>query len=220
MRDAVVQAFNSALAPHIPSIERICVVGGSQADPELRIFTERAASITILGVEASQVFFDLNDPTSNCESSFDLVLCSQVLEHVWRPELALHLLATLVRPGGYIWVACPFSNFPHGSPDFYSAGYTNALIEKNLELNGLQVLSSGSVSSKRNYLARHRFRLWLSVAETAAPQRYLLTRSILESANRLRKYGKQLFTLALIPESRHETWSVESYVFARKPEIT
>ena len=41
------------------------------------------------------------------EASFDLVLCSHVLEHLARPSRTLSLLSELLRPGGFALVAIP-----------------------------------------------------------------------------------------------------------------
>lgn len=61
----------------------------------------------------------LNTPTN---VKYDLVLCTEVLEHVPDPVAALKLLRELVKPGGHVLVTVPFNSIMHQAPYWYSAG--------------------------------------------------------------------------------------------------
>lgn len=50
------------------------------------------------------------------DASFDAVLCSQVLEHVFRPEDFLRELVRVLRPGGRLLLATPFVWDEHEQP--------------------------------------------------------------------------------------------------------
>lgn len=76
------------------------------------------------------------------DGTFSSVLCSEVLEHVARPWLALPELRRVIRPGGWIIVTTLFAFPEHGFPDdFYrysrsglkllleDAGFTNVQTE-------------------------------------------------------------------------------------------
>lgn len=89
------------------------------------------------------------------------MLCSQVLEHIWALDNAFKHLTSLTNPGGVLWISCPASNFAHGSPDYFSAGYMPALLENFCKRNNLVTLSSGIIGSKRLYLSRHSLFSWL-----------------------------------------------------------
>jgi len=54
--------------------------------------------------------FDLVDPPEGFDrwSSFDVVICDQVLDHVVDPVKALRTLVRLTRPGGTVVVSTPF----------------------------------------------------------------------------------------------------------------
>jgi SAM-dependent methyltransferase len=67
------------------------------------------------------------------EASFDAVICSQVLEHVFEPEAFLRELRRVVRPGGQLVLTVPFVWDEHEQPvDFarYSSFGLRALLER------------------------------------------------------------------------------------------
>lgn len=65
----------------------------------------------------------LRGDIQNCpeipKESFDVIICTQVLEHVAAPEKALSELYRLLAPGGLLLLSVPFHSFIHGSPDDY-----------------------------------------------------------------------------------------------------
>ncbi len=90
--------------------------------------------------------FDLNISQS-VDKNYDLVLCSQVLEHFYDVKQAIQNLAKLVRQGGLLWIACPASNYAHGSPKYFSAGYTPGLITNPLPLEDFEVILQKNMGS-------------------------------------------------------------------------
>ncbi len=85
---------------------------------------------------------DIHNPPAEWTGRFSGVLCSEVLEHVARPWLALPKLREIMQPGGWM-VVTTLTSFPiHGFPDdFYrytpsglkllleDAGFKNVLTE-------------------------------------------------------------------------------------------
>jgi SAM-dependent methyltransferase len=53
------------------------------------------------------------------DDSFDAVLCTQVLEHVARPDAVLAELRRVLVPGGRLWVTVPFVGELHEEPHDY-----------------------------------------------------------------------------------------------------
>jgi len=61
----------------------------------------------------------LDTPT---ELQYDLVLCTEVLEHVPDPVAAFKHLSALMKPGGYLLITVPFNSMMHQAPNWFSAG--------------------------------------------------------------------------------------------------
>ncbi len=158
------------LEAHLPSLFssselNVAIVGGSHGEPEIELLREFGFKIhlTTFGIEEADRKLDLNYFNSNpIKEKFDLILCSQVLEHVWNHDAAFANLKNLLSNSGVMWLTCPYSNRFHGSPDFYISGFTPNYLEYQLEKIGLQTLNSGSIGSSRNYLATYLLPVWLT----------------------------------------------------------
>ena len=62
---------------------------------------------------------DIHDLPAEWAGRFSGVLCSEVLEHVARPWIALPKLREVIAPGGWIVVTTLFAFPEHGFPDDY-----------------------------------------------------------------------------------------------------
>jgi len=58
------------------------------------------------------------------DNSFDAILCTEVLEHVRNPELAISELARLLRPQGKLILTAPFGSLTHFAPHHYFTGFS------------------------------------------------------------------------------------------------
>ena len=58
------------------------------------------------------------------DSSYDIVLCTEVLEHVPEPIAALQEMARIVKPGGRLFITAPLGSGLHQAPYHYYGGYT------------------------------------------------------------------------------------------------
>ena len=147
---------------------RIAIVGGYKDEPEIKALEILGFPISfqIFGIEQDMTQFDLNsvtNPNMKLDNNFDLVLCSQVWEHLWNHHAAFINLRGLMSNDTYLWLAMPHSNRAHGSPHFFSAGFTSQYIAENLRNLGMTVLSYGDLGTLRNYRATHMMPVWLSV---------------------------------------------------------
>ena len=147
---------------------RVAVVGGSAQDVELVALKRLGFTLEIetFGIDSNSRFLDLNiEPrrVNKSKSFFDLIVCSQVLEHTWNPHTAFVNLADFCQLNSYLWVGVPASNRFHGSPEYFSAGFTKEYLSNNLEKFGVKTIHSGQLGTKRNYLATHILPRWLTV---------------------------------------------------------
>jgi SAM-dependent methyltransferase len=71
-------------------------------------------------------------------NTYDLILCTQVLEHVKEPSLTLRELGRLLKPGGKLWLSAPLFYAEHQIPhDYYR--YTQYGLVYLLESAGFEV---------------------------------------------------------------------------------
>jgi SAM-dependent methyltransferase len=81
-------------------------------------------------------------------AAFDVLLCTQVLEHVADLEHTLSELRRVVRPGGRLVVAVPFAYNEHGTPHDYwrvSRHGVRLLLERDAEVE--RVIRQGGVGT-------------------------------------------------------------------------
>ena len=94
------------------------------------------------------------------DERFDLVLCTQVLEHVARPRRVLAELRRVLKPGGSLWISAPLSFEEHEIPHDYfrytQYGWKQMLDDTGFEVHKLEWLQGypGTVAHQLN-LARH-----------------------------------------------------------------
>lgn len=100
------------------------------------------------------VFYDgRNIPLS--DSSFDALFCSEVLEHVFDPEIVLQEINRVLRQGATMLLTVPFCWNEHEIPYDY-ARYSTFGITHLLEKNGFKVLDV----TKSGSFSQVSFQLW------------------------------------------------------------
>ena len=57
------------------------------------------------------------------DSTFDAILCTEVLEHIPYPIETIKELSRLLKPGGVLLLTAPFSSIPHMAPYYYYSGF-------------------------------------------------------------------------------------------------
>ena len=106
------------LLAEIPSspLRRAALDLGSSASPYRGFLEERGFSVTTLDVEAGADYVGTAEKTGLPDQSYDLVVCTQVLEHCADPWQALHEIRRILRPGGHLLVSAPHVWFFHPHP--------------------------------------------------------------------------------------------------------
>jgi SAM-dependent methyltransferase len=73
------------------------------------------------------------------DASFDVILCTEVLEHVPEPTKALDEFARLLKPGGKVILTAPFASLVHFAPYHFSSGFSRYWYEHHLTKRGFDI---------------------------------------------------------------------------------
>jgi ubiquinone/menaquinone biosynthesis C-methylase UbiE len=87
-----------------------------------------------------------NIPVEN--ESFDVVLCTEVIEHVPFPIDVITETARILKPGGTLLITAPLQSGLHQEPYHFYGGFTKYWYEKFLQDNGykdIQIIPNGSI---------------------------------------------------------------------------
>lgn len=72
-------------------------------------------------------------------ASFDIILCSEVFEHLPDALKALDEFARLLKPGGKLIITAPFSSLVHFAPYHYATGFSRYWYEYHLPIRNLEI---------------------------------------------------------------------------------
>lgn len=73
--------------------------------------------------------------------SFDVILCTEVLEHVPEPIAVIDEFARLLRPGGRLFLTAPLGSGIHQEPYHFYGGYTPFWYERFLSSAGFTAIA-------------------------------------------------------------------------------
>lgn len=93
------------------------------------------------------------------DESFDVVLCTEVLEHLPDPKSAISELCRLIKPGGRLILTAPFCSMTHFAPHFYSTGFSQYFYEDVLPNCGMSIKELKFNGSYFEYIAQELFHL-------------------------------------------------------------
>jgi ubiquinone/menaquinone biosynthesis C-methylase UbiE len=82
------------------------------------------------------------------DGSFDVILCTEVFEHIPEPVAAIKEFSRLLRKGGTLLLTAPFTSMTHFAPYHFSTGFTRYFYEHHFPKAGLQI---DSLSFNGNY---------------------------------------------------------------------
>ncbi len=85
------------------------------------------------------------------DASFDALLCNQVLEHVFNPEIFLSEIVRVMKPGGRLLLTVPFVWDEHEQPYDY-ARYTSFGLRALLEHCGLKIVRQEKLGADASVL--------------------------------------------------------------------
>jgi ubiquinone/menaquinone biosynthesis C-methylase UbiE len=73
------------------------------------------------------------------DESFDVVLCSEVLEHIPNPVAAIKEFSRILKPGGILLVTAPFCSLTHFAPYHFASGLNRYWYEEHLPAMGIKI---------------------------------------------------------------------------------
>lgn len=74
------------------------------------------------------------------DASFDVILCSEVFEHLPDPLGALTEFERLLKPAGKLITTAPFGSLVHFAPYHYASGFSRYWYEYHFPLKGLEIV--------------------------------------------------------------------------------
>jgi len=96
------------------------------------------------------------------DENFDVVLCTEVFEHIPDPIGALRELARLTKSNGLMILTAPFCSLTHFAPYHFSTGFSRYWYEKHLEALGFTVVEVSSNGGWFDFIAQELCRLpWI-----------------------------------------------------------
>lgn len=93
------------------------------------------------------------------DESFDAVLCTEVLEHLAYPEMAIKEFSRILCQGGVLILTAPFCSLTHMAPYHFCTGFNKYWYEKHLEEYGFEIEIMESNGDYFSYLQQELRRL-------------------------------------------------------------
>lgn len=98
-----------------------------------------------------------NIPEADC--SFDAILCSEVLEHLPDPNLAIKEFGRLLKPRGVLIITAPFCSLTHFAPFHFCSGFNRYWYEHHLPLNQFEIVEISPNGDWFAYVAQEIWRI-------------------------------------------------------------
>ena len=118
MTEAVLRGCEKAIAM-LPKLGKVVELGACNVNGSVRplITCDSYLGVDIQTGPGVDVLGDMTSPETLAGEAFDLVVCTETLEHVGEWADAVRTIKRLARPGGHILVSVPCPGFPyHGFP--------------------------------------------------------------------------------------------------------
>lgn len=74
------------------------------------------------------------------DASIDNIICTEVLEHIPYPELAIKEMSRIVKKGGYLILTAPFMSETHFAPYHFCSGFDKYWYDFHLKENGFDII--------------------------------------------------------------------------------
>ncbi|MCX8080389.1 MAG: class I SAM-dependent methyltransferase [Bacteroidia bacterium] len=121
------------------------------------------------------------------DASFDAVLCTEVLEHLPNPYLALKEFQRLIKSNGYLILTAPFCSMTHFAPHHYCTGFNRFYYEKHLTDLGFEILELKTNGNYFDYLKQEINRIYYIAEKYGNGKPRFLERKALGVVHRMLK---------------------------------
>ena len=74
------------------------------------------------------------------DKAFDVIMCTEVLEHIPYPNETITEFSRLINQGGELILTAPYASLPHFQPFYFYSGFSREWYEYNLEKNGFEII--------------------------------------------------------------------------------
>jgi SAM-dependent methyltransferase len=85
-------------------------------------------------------------------NSIDVIICTEVFEHIYSPEAALIEFKRLLKKNGQIILTMPYGCHYHQEPYFYNAGLSHHYFEKFSRDHGFKILNCSLEGDFRSFM--------------------------------------------------------------------
>lgn len=92
-------------------------------------------------------------------ASFDVVMCTEVFEHIVNPIEAVAEFSRILKIGGYLILTAPFCSLTHFAPYHFYSGFNRFFYETELEKNEFDIIELVPNGNYFEYLAQEINRL-------------------------------------------------------------
>ncbi len=93
------------------------------------------------------------------DGSFDVILCTEVFEHIPEPVLAIQEFSRILKKGGYLILTSPFVSGTHFSPFYFYSGFSRYFYEEFLTRNRFEIIEIKNNGNFYQFLAQEIRRL-------------------------------------------------------------
>jgi SAM-dependent methyltransferase len=93
------------------------------------------------------------------DESFDIILCTEVFEHIPDPISAILEFKRLLKPGGHLIITAPFNSLTHFAPFHFSTGFSKYFYEHHLVKNDFNIIEITPNGNYSEYIAQELRRL-------------------------------------------------------------
>jgi ubiquinone/menaquinone biosynthesis C-methylase UbiE len=136
------------------------------------------------------------------DASFDVIMCTEVFEHIINPREAIREFTRLLKPGGTLIITAPFCSMTHFAPYHFYTGFNLYFYQTELPANGFTVESITPNGNYFEYLAQEMNHLPFFAGKYAGAQ-----------FNRKERFAHRIVQKLLERLSRNDKGSTELLCF-------